>query len=287
LRFKFIPIPVRINDQIIADRIINGLIFDIKHFALHDGPGIRTTVFFKGCPLNCWWCQNPESRGSEIEELTINDSSRNRNASISVPETVGRMVSVSGIMEEVEKDRIFYDQSGGGITISGGEPLLQPDFLIELLTACRKEEITTAIDTSGFAEIEILERLFGLVDYYLYDLKLMDEDLHRKNTGVSNQSIIHNLAWLAAEGEKVIVRVPLIPDITDTKENLKAIAHFVKSLESDITVDLLPFNLLAKDKFHRFKLPNKLMKMQTQAPEQIDRMVDYFQTLGIPVTIGG
>jgi len=244
-------------------------------------------VFFKGCPLNCWWCHNPESRGSEIEELTINDRSRKQNDSSSIPETVGRLVSVSEIMEEVKKDWIFYDQSGGGITISGGEPLLQPDFLIELLTACRKEEITTAIDTSGYAKIEILERLFGLVDYYLYDLKLMDDDLHSKNTGVSNQSIIHNLTWLAEEGEKVIVRVPLIPNITDTKENLKAIARYVNSLESDIGVDLLPFNLLAKDKFHRFKLPNKLMKMQTQAPDKIERMVDHFQTLGIPVTIGG
>ncbi|MFH1852789.1 MAG: glycyl-radical enzyme activating protein [Candidatus Neomarinimicrobiota bacterium] len=263
----------------------SGLIFDIKHFAIHDGPGIRTTVFFKGCPLNCWWCHNPESRRPEVEELNVNHPGRNGDNP--EPATVGRLVSVDEVMTDVLKDRVFYEQSGGGITISGGEPLLQPDFLVDLLNACRRESVATTIDTSGHATVKTLERLTGLVDLYLYDLKLMDEEAHRKHTGLSNAALIGNLAWLAETGVPIRVRVPLIPGVTDGDANLAAIARFVKALDRDIAVDILPFNLLARDKFSKFNLPNKLMHMQTQSPEKIELMGDHFRALDIPVIIGG
>lgn len=263
----------------------SGLIFDIKHFAIHDGPGIRTTVFFKGCPLKCWWCHNPESRNPEIEELNVNR--RGRNGDNPDTETIGRIVSVNDVMTDVLKDRVFYEQSGGGITVSGGEPLLQPDFLVDLLTACRREAVATAIDTTGYATAETLERLTGLADLYLYDLKFMDDEAHRKHTGISNQTMLENLAWLAETGVSIRVRVPLIPGVTDGEANLTAIARFVKALDRDIAVDILPFNLLARDKFSKFNLTNKLLHMQTQSPEKIERMGDHFRALDIPVVIGG
>ena len=262
--------------------IASGIIFDIKHFALHDGPGIRTTVFFKGCPLNCWWCHNPEGYHPEIEKLKINRRIKNCE-----PEVVGRMVTVAELMTEVGKDRIFYDESGGGITISGGEPLAQPEFLFELLTSCRQENISTVVDTSGFTKLENFKRLAGLVDLYLYDLKIMDDNLHQRHTGVSNTKILNNLTWLVKNGEQLQIRVPLIPGITATKDNLTAIAGHIKSLDGEFSVTLLPFNLLARDKFHKFNLPNKLTKMRTQSTKTIERMGEPFRSLKIPVTSGG
>ncbi len=237
-----------------------GLLFDIKKFAIHDGPGIRTTVFVSGCPLTCWWCHNPECQienGSNGENLV-------------------QRKTVSEIIKEVERDIPFYDESGGGVTFSGGEPMLQLPFLTELLLECRKRGIHTAVDTSGYAEERDFSAILENVDMFLYDLKLMDDELHQKTTGVSNKKILSNLEFLAEQGANVRIRIPLIPDITDTNENLEAIGTYLLTLKRRFPADLLPFNIFYKSKYDRLKLDNRLKNMETQSPQ---RIVDIRETL--------
>jgi pyruvate formate lyase activating enzyme len=262
-----------------------GTIFDIKRYAIHDGPGIRTTVFFKGCPLDCWWCHNPESRSPDIETIIV--KSGGENGRQSRQETVGRCVTVEQVMAEVSKDRIFYEQSGGGITLSGGEPMMQTPFAATLLEACREQSIMTALDTSGFASAEDFAALDGLVDLYLYDLKLMDDDAHTGYTGVSNVPILENLRCLTTAGQRITVRIPLIPGITDTDDNLAAIAEFLTPLKSIQTISLLPYNLLATDKCRRFGVVNRLGDVSTQSPNELNRHKSRFESYGYHVRIGG
>ncbi len=270
-----------------TDSISSGLIFDIKRFAIHDGPGIRTTVFFKGCPLACWWCHNPESRKPEIERLTVKYHSCDHGHNDSPIQTVGRFVSVNEIIAEFVKDQVFYNQSGGGVTISGGEPLMQPVFLKDLLVECKHQKLSTAVDTAGLCERDVLKSLSNLVDLYLFDIKIMDDAIHKKNTGISNDIILSNLAWLGSAGENVNVRIPLISGVTDTGANLRAIAAFVASLKAGFSVSLLPYNLFAANKYSRFKFPDKLGSMVTQQPSEIEKMTEPFKNLGIPVSVGG
>lgn len=190
-------------------------------------------------------------------------------------------------MTELQKDRIFYDQSGGGVTFSGGEPLLQPEFLSALLNACHEAGLHTVVDTSGLADRSDFKRVAEIVDLFLYDLKLADDELHRENVGASNQLILDNLRYLVQNNKKVRVRVPLIPTITDTEQNLVTVADFIKSLDKQIPVDLLPFNLLARDKFQRFNLNNRLKSMATQASTKLEQMSQIFNVRGIAVSIGG
>ena len=171
----------------------SGIIFNIKHFAVHDGPGIRTTVFFKGCPLSCRWCHNPESINPNLEEIEVPYARVSVTAKKCGKDTVGKKVQVSEIMSEVLKDVIFYDESGGGITISGGEPLMQPDFLFSLLKECKIHNIHTCVDTSGYAPRKIIESIVDYVDLFLYDIKLLDNEEHVRYTGVKNDRIFQNL----------------------------------------------------------------------------------------------
>ena len=167
---------------------MTGYVFDIKKFAIHDGPGIRTTVFLKGCPLRCWWCHNPES----IKQIKIDE-----NNSCTASETsIVRKYSVNELLKIIQKDLIFYDESDGGVTFSGGEPLIQIDFLELILQKCKSEYIKTAIDTCGYVKTESFERIYKYTDLFLYDLKLFDDELHRKYTGVSNNLIKENLEFL-------------------------------------------------------------------------------------------
>jgi pyruvate formate lyase activating enzyme len=262
-----------------------GTIFDIKKYAIHDGPGIRTTVFFKGCPLDCWWCHNPESRSPEIETASVTNGGNGSGEFHQ--ETIGRIVSVDEVVAEIEQDRIFYEQSGGGVTLSGGEPMMQIPFAAALLESCRTRGTATAVDTSGFAAPEDFAALSGLVDLYLYDLKLMDDDVHTRYTGASNAPILENLRALTAAGQRITVRVPLIPGITDTDDNLNGIAEFLAPLKSIQSISLLPYNLLAADKCRRFSVANRLGKVKTQPPEELKRHKARFESHGYRVTIGG
>ncbi len=265
-----------------------GTIFDIKKFAIHDGEGIRTTVFIKGCPLDCWWCHNPESRSPAIEQLVITDR-RTGNGRDPVPheEVVGREVTVAEVMQEIEKDRVFYDQSGGGVTLSGGEPMMQPDFAAALLQACGATGITTILDTSGFAPLVVFAGVAALADHILYDLKLMDDSKHREYTGVSNGPILDNLLDLSENGHTVTIRVPLIPGITDTEDNLDSMIEFLTSLDNVTRIGLLPYNKLAEDKCRRFGITSRLGTLATQTDAELRRIKARFAVCGFEVRIGG
>jgi pyruvate formate lyase activating enzyme len=257
---------------------LNGTIFDIKRFAIHDGPGIRTTIFFKGCPLHCVWCHNPEGIESRFELMpnprrcaadcteclkvcpdvlakkdgrillqraVRGDALCSRCADACVYDAlrlVGKRVTVEDITAEVEKDRIFYEQSGGGVTFSGGEPLLQPVFLSELIDELKTQGFHLALDTSGFAAWEVLDRIARKFDLILYDLKIMNDVMHRKYTGVSNRLILDNLKRLSSVGKEIWVRVPLVPGVNDDEENMRRTADFLRPLRNIKRVSVLPYH---------------------------------------------
>ena len=255
------------------DRQNAGVVFDIKKFSIHDGPGIRTTVFLKGCPLRCLWCHNPESQRSGPEvmlrgerciacaacleacaqgAITINGSGAVTDRALCIEcglctascyaearELVGRTMTVAEVLAEIEGDISFYDESGGGVTFSGGDPLLQRDFLLALLKACRAKEIHTAVDTSGSFSWPALEMIRPYVDLFLYDLKLMDEERHKRVTGVSNRLILQNLEALSKLGHKIIIRVAVVPGINDDERNIYQTGAFAASLPHLEGVSLL------------------------------------------------
>ena len=267
---------------------VTGTIFDLKKYAIHDGPGIRTTVFFKGCPLACWWCHNPEALDTEPEPV---DPERVRVRKYvmdpSSDGTIGYEVRVGYLIEEIEKDRIFYEQSGGGVTLSGGEPLLQLDFLAALLEGCRDAGIRTAVDTSGYAPREALERIVDTADMFLYDLKLIDAAAHTEYTGASNELILDNFVWLVQRGSRVIPRIPLIPGVTDTTDNLRGIAGFISRLDGIDEVSLLPYNTIAEDKFERFRISNRLGHLERQTIEQLKEAGMLLEEIWCSVRYGG
>lgn len=233
---------------------MEGTIFNIKRFAVHDGPGIRTTVFLKGCPLYCRWCHNPESRDEAIQVVKKQKVLDGRTFWQS--EEVGKRISVETLMYEIEKERLVMEESGGGVTFSGGEPLFQPEFLLLALQACKTGGLHTAVDTSGYAEASVFEHMLPFTDLFLYDLKIMDEQLHQAYTGVGNRQIHRNLGWLAGKNANIIIRIPLLYGITATHENIIQIADFVSLMKQQINqIDLLPFHRIGVGKYRRFGIP--------------------------------
>ena len=266
----------------------NGIIFDIKKYAIHDGPGIRTTVFLKGCPLDCWWCHNPESINPNIEKIKIKKQKNSKTTTSSKrEESFGRRISVDELMKEIMKDEIFYKESNGGVTFSGGEPMMQFDFLLSLLKACKKENINAAIDTCGYQQTEKFKKINGLVDLFLYDIKIIDNDKHKKYTGVSNKLILKNLKQLINKDEKVEIRIPLIPNITDSNENLESIANFLDTLKKINEIRLLPYNKLGEYKIKKFNRNYRLGKLHIQTDKEIKNKCKTFEKHGYKVKIGG
>jgi pyruvate formate lyase activating enzyme len=261
-----------------------GIIFDIKKYAINDGPGIRTTVFFKGCPLNCWWCHNPESRHCGVEYLEVEDRAKGSGTKM---EMVGHEVNSDEVIRIVKKDRVYYDESGGGVTFSGGEPTLQMGFLLDLLERCRKLRIHTAVDTSGYTAKGNFSRLEHLVDLYLFDLKIMDNEKHKRFTGISNSRIKENLEFLLENGINVELRLPLIPGITDTDENINQIIEYLTTLSGINDIRILPYNMLNIDKLKRFLLKNELGNLAVQKKNVIDSIQERFLTKGYNVEVGG
>jgi len=265
--------------------VTTGLVFDIRRYAIHDGPGIRTTVFLKGCALTCAWCHNPESQavgyeamvrehrcircGACVDEcghgaITWTDggpaTDRARCTACGdcaavcyaeARERVGRLMTVDEVLAEVAKDVPFYEESGGGLTLSGGEPMLQREYTTALLRGAKARGYHTALDTCGFAPWESFERLRGLVDVFLYDVKLMDDARHRRFTGVTNVPILENLQALSAHGHHIVLRVPVIPGVSDDAENLEALAVFAARLPHLAGVDILPYHPIGTEKYAR------------------------------------
>jgi pyruvate formate lyase activating enzyme len=258
----------------------SGYIFDIKKFAIHDGPGIRTTVFLKGCSLDCWWCHNPESRNLKPEPISKTNN-------IDEIEIIGREISVEEVLNEIEKDMIFYEESGGGVTISGGEALMQHDFLYSILKRCKEKNIHTALDTSGYAPIEVIRKIMDFVDLFLFDLKIIDEDIHKKYTGVSNNLILSNLEFLNSQNKDIVIRVPIIPGFTDTESNLLQLTEFIVNLNNIQGVNLLPYNKMGVEKYKRLKKIYKLSDLDAPSEERMNELKIYFEKKGIQVSIGG
>ncbi len=214
-----------------------GLVFDIKEFTIHDGPGIRTTVFMKGCPLSCMWCHNPEGQSMQPQIIRGLAGDRLAGKSYAAPDLAGLLNRQAAILRANE----------GGVTFSGGEPLLQADFLIDVIDLL--QGLHTLLDTSGFGSQRDFARLVDHCDMVFFDLKLIDRDLHRHYTGCDNKPILQNLRLLSASGKPFVVRVPLVPGVTDTAENLTAIARLVKGLPGLMRVELLPYNRAAGSKY--------------------------------------
>ncbi len=265
--------------------VLTGDIFDIKRFAIHDGPGIRTTVFFRGCPLVCWWCHNPEARVD-----CGRDTYRKRSIDLTLPSSdnvIGPQVRLDTLVGEIARDSIFYDQSHGGVTVSGGEPMMQLDFLEGLLKACRSRGIATTVDTSAYAPWTDFAGILDLVDLFMVDLKLLDNGQHEKYTGVSNALILENFQKLMDAGARVRARLPIIPGITDTEENIDALISFIGQYEELELISLLPYNRLGEDKFDRLGIEYEPGALKTQTQEEMKNISDRFERAGLSVRIGG
>lgn len=264
----------------------NALVFDIKRFSVHDGPGIRTTVFFKGCPLNCIWCHNPESHLNKPEETIRNyilDGKKYQ-----TKEVTGAWLTVDEVVRRVLQDVLFYEESGGGVTLSGGEPMMQVRFAAELLQKLKEQAIHTAIDTSGYASVDDFMRVIPFTDLFLYDLKLMNEEEHIRYTGVSNKTIKENLVFLSDKAKKIIIRFPVIPGITDTEKNITETMQFISQLPVSVPeINLLPYHSIGKQKYKRLHKPFQLQGLSDLKKSELLDMKKRFEDMGMTVKIGG
>jgi len=260
-------------------KMTKGIIFDIKKFAVHDGPGIRTTIFFKGCSMNCWWCHNPEGQSFFIE--TINQNKTNDRCET---EIIGREISVDEVLEEIMKDFVFYEESNGGVTISGGEPLHQLEFLRELLLKCKKKKLHTTLDTAGYVSQEMLENVMNLIDLFLYDIKLIDNKKHKKYTGISNKIILSNLEFLSDQNKQIIVRIPIIPSINDTKSDLDDFGGYLNKLNL-LSVELIPFHKIGETKYKKLNKVNRMKDIKEPTKEDMLRVKEHLKTFQLNVKI--
>ena len=263
-----------------------GIVFDIKHCAMHDGPGLRTTVFLKGCSLHCWWCHNPECLEPHPQKI---QKERKIGAKVfSETEVVGKYMSVDEVWTEIQKDTIFYEESGGGVTISGGEPLNQPDFLKELLTVAKMNGIHTAVDTSGFSSRQNFELIMPFTDLFLFDIKHVDDNQHIKYTGVSNCIIRQNFEMLLKHNKKVIVRYPLIPDINDSPECIEQLVDYLTETKEKVTeVHLLPYHDIARHKYNGLGMINKMNGTKKHTENQLNSFCEPFISKNLNVKIRG
>jgi pyruvate formate lyase activating enzyme len=309
-----------------------GTIFDIKKYSVHDGPGIRTTVFLKGCPLKCVWCHNPEGQKTSAEMMFFSD--RCAACGTCVPicpnqaialeagspdmrrayeihtlrekctvcgecveacpqgarEIAGRVATSDELIDEIMKDVVFYDSSGGGVTFSGGEPLLQPDFLLALLRECKAREIHTAVDTCGFVEWETLSAIVPYADLILYDLKCMDAGMHFELTGRRNEVILENLTRLSRTHSNLVVRFPLIPGINDNEENILSTGEFLSSLRGEgrsPRIDVLPYHRTGIGKYERLGRVYSMPNVPRPIDDMVHAVLERLRKLGLETGIGG
>jgi len=295
-------------------------IINIQKYSIHDGPGIRTTVFFKGCPLNCLWCHNPESQNSSPEIMFFEERCTSCGSCVKVctskaikfiqgspvidkckcnlcgkcsdfclknaRELVGKDITVKHLMSEIIKDEVFYEESNGGVTFSGGEPLMYADYLVNVLKFCKDKNIHTTIDTSGYATFEQFEKIIDNVDLILFDIKHMNNEKHLKYTGVSNTVILENLKKLSERGSNIYIRMPIIAGVNDNDENIDAAVAFLSKLNI-IQVNLLPYHKMGMDKYRRLNMQYKLSGEETPTEEAMNQIAQKFKKAGIKIKIGG
>lgn len=298
-----------------------GNIFNIQKFSIHDGPGIRTTVFLKGCPLSCKWCHNPESLSRNIQLVRYMDRcTLCGNCAEVCPtgaftidkkglhfditkcnvcgkcvevcyygalEIAGEVKTVDEVMEVITKDEIFYETSGGGVTFSGGEPLYQPDYLKELAKACKEKGYHVAVDTSGFTNWENLKNIIDYVDLFLYDIKGVNDEKHQKYIGVSNELIIENLRKLDKEDVDIFIRMPIVKDINDSDDDIKLAIDILKDLKNVKQINLLEYHSMGMEKYPRLGKEYELTGEEKPTADRIHNIQNMFESENFKVVIGG
>ena len=296
------------------------LVLSVQKFSIHDGPGIRTTVFFKGCPLRCTWCHNPESQRFSADLMVDNEKCTgcatcvshcprqsittslihqftNRNICTSCGECVdfclsnarevaGQSISESDLLAEILKDQVFYEQSGGGVTFSGGEAMIHINTLEALAAECKRRGLHVAIDTCGYVPQDSFERILPYTDLFLYDLKIMDPTRHQQHTGQNNALILKNLQYLSGSGAKINLRIPLIEGINSAPEDINAILRFIKPLHI-VQVNLLPYHNTGSSKYAKLDTPPPSSLLCAPSPARLEAIQHQFTDAGLETCIGG
>jgi len=266
---------------------MKGLIFNIKRYSIHDGPGIRVTFFMKGCPLSCRWCHNPEGISPDREIVEHIEKVGERE--FIRMEEAGQFYSVSDIIEILDRERVFINESKGGVTFSGGEPMLQTDFLLEALKACRKNDYHTAVDTSGYSTAENFKMVIPYTDLFLFDIKHMNDSRHIELTGVSNLLIFSNFQLILDSGTDIIVRIPVVPGFNDDPKNLNTLKQFLadSKRENLKKISLLPYHRIGKVKYKKFSIPIRMNNAEQPSRQRMNELKEFFSDTEIKVNIGG
>lgn len=256
---------------------VTGRIFDIQRYSIHDGPGIRTIVFLKGCALRCKWCCNPESQSFDVQTMKVKGKDK----------IIGRDVTVEEVMEEIMRDVHYYNRSKGGLTLSGGECLLQPEFAIALLRAAKDKGIHTAIESTAIADFQVIKKILPFLDLFLMDIKHLDTNKHKQFTTQPNERILENAMRIAMSEQHLIIRVPVVPTFNDTPGEIRAIAEYAKVLPGVEELHLLPYHRLGSDKYDGLDREYELKILEPPTNEKMQLLMEEARKSGLNVQIGG